>query len=81
VRVPRGTYFALAEISRFGFDDDRAFVEHMIDTVGVAAIPPSYFYRDRRSGRNLVRFAFCKGKAALREAGERLQGLGHGRDG
>ena len=72
VRVPDGTYFALADTSRFGFDDDRAFCEHLIQTVGVAAIPPSYFYHGRRAGRNLLRFAFCKQEDALEEAGQRL---------
>lgn len=75
VVAPRGTYFALADASGLGCTDDRAFVEHMIDTVGVAAIPPSYFYRDRHAGRNLLRFAFCKRRDALREAGERLRKL------
>ena len=29
---------------RFGFDDDMAFVRHLIEKVGVAAIPPCVFY-------------------------------------
>ena len=75
VNTPRGTYFALADISAFGFEDDRAFCESMIRTVGVAAIPPSYFYKNRRAGKNLARFAFCKKIEALREAGECLKNL------
>lgn len=75
VLTPRGTYFALADITPFGFLDDRAFCEHMIRRVGVAAIPPSYFYHRRRAGKNLARFAFCKTKEALREAGRRLKEL------
>lgn len=75
VQVPRGTYFALADHSRFKFDDDRKFCEYLISTVGVAAIPPSYFYLDRRGGKNLARFAFCKDRDSLVEAGKRLQRL------
>ncbi len=75
VLTPRGTYFALADITPFGFDDDRVFCEHMIRSVGVAAIPPSYFYHQRRAGKNLARFAFCKTKEAIIEAGKRLKDL------
>ncbi len=75
VAPPDGTYFALADITPFGFDDDRAFCEHMIESVGVAAIPPSWFWADRRGGRTLMRFAFCKRVEVLEEAGRRLAGL------
>jgi N-succinyldiaminopimelate aminotransferase len=74
--VPRdGTYYTMADITPLGFDDDAAFCRWLPEAVGVAAIPVSAFYRDRREGRNLVRFAFCKRRAVLREAGERLAGL------
>ncbi len=72
---PAGTYFLLADHSRFGAKDDVAFVERLIDEFGVAAIPPSAFYHDATEARHLVRFAFCKDEATLAEALERLRPL------
>ena len=75
VFVPEGTYFMMADHSRFGLGDDVSFVNHLIDEIGVAAIPPSAFYHDKSDARDLVRFAFCKDEGTLREAIERLQRL------
>lgn len=75
VFVPEGTYFMLADHRRFGEEDDVAFVNRLIDEVGVAAIPPSAFYHDKKDGSDLVRFAFCKDEDTLREAVERLSKL------
>ncbi|MHC4992374.1 MAG: aminotransferase class I/II-fold pyridoxal phosphate-dependent enzyme, partial [Planctomycetota bacterium] len=72
---PQGTYFVLADHRRFGFDDDVSFCRHLVTEVGVAAIPPSAFYHDPADGRALVRFAFCKDEAMLREAVKRLARL------
>jgi aminotransferase len=41
----------------------------------VAPVPGSSFFHDPRLGRHLVRFAFCKKLATLREAGARLQAI------
>ncbi len=76
VYPPQGTYFILADHTRFGFEDDVSFCRHLIEHVGVAAIPPSFFYAHPQEGRSLVRFAFCKDEETLREALERLQALG-----
>ncbi len=75
VYPPQGTYFVLADHTRFGYDDDVSFCKHLIESVGVAAIPPSAFYHDPTDGRKLVRFAFCKTETTLREAIERLGAL------
>jgi N-succinyldiaminopimelate aminotransferase len=72
VRPPAGAYFAAADFRAFGFDDDRAFVRHLIEQVGVAAIPPSVFYSDSERPRSWVRFAFCKRMETLKKAVERL---------
>ncbi|MEE3002102.1 MAG: aminotransferase class I/II-fold pyridoxal phosphate-dependent enzyme [Planctomycetota bacterium] len=72
---PEGTYFVLADHSNFGFEDDVAFCRHLIEHVGVAAIPPSAFYNDPTEARSLVRFAFCKTDQVLDEAINRLQSL------
>ncbi|MEX0879716.1 MAG: methionine aminotransferase [Thermoanaerobaculia bacterium] len=72
---PAGTYFACAGFRAFGFDDDRAFVRHLIEKVGVAAIPPSVFYDHPEHGRSYVRFAFCKKQETLERAVKRLEKL------
>jgi N-succinyldiaminopimelate aminotransferase len=73
VRRPAGTYFVMADIRPLGFDDDIAFCRALPERAGVAAIPPSSFYRNRDAGRHLVRFAFCKTDAVLDEAIRRLR--------
>ncbi len=75
VYTPEGTYFLLADHRPFGFSDDVAFVNHVIEHLGVAAIPPSVFYNDPADGAELVRFAFCKSEDTLRSALRRLEGI------
>lgn len=75
VFVPEGTYFMLADHTRFGFADDVAFVRHLIIETGVAAIPPSAFYHRPSDGASLVRFAFCKDEATLAAALDRMARL------
>ncbi len=75
VYIPQGTYFLLADHSRFGFADDVTFVHHLIDQAGVAAIPPSAFYHRKEDAVALVRFAFCKDEPTLEEAIRRLSNL------
>lgn len=76
VSVPSGTYFVMADIAPFGFEDDVAFARYLTAEVGVACIPPSSFYaKDKEEGRRLARFAFCKKMETLREAAERLKTL------
>ncbi|MCA9291838.1 MAG: aminotransferase class I/II-fold pyridoxal phosphate-dependent enzyme [Phycisphaerales bacterium] len=75
LRPPQGTYFVIADHTPFGFESDVAFCRHLVEDIGVAAIPPSVFYDDRAEGRPLVRFAFCKDDATLREALRRLSRL------
>ncbi|MFO0828393.1 MAG: methionine aminotransferase [Phycisphaerales bacterium] len=72
---PQGTYFVMADHTRFGFDDDMAFCRWLVEEIGVAAIPPGSFYQSRADGRSLVRFAFCKRDETLRAAIERLRRL------
>lgn len=75
VYLPQGTYFLMADHRPFGFADDVSFVTHLIEEVGVAAIPPSGFYQDPVDGAELVRFAFCKSEEMLRGALERMKAL------
>jgi aspartate/methionine/tyrosine aminotransferase len=76
VSRPAGGYFVMADHTRFGHGSDTAFVKHLIETVGVAAIPPSAFYHDHpEEGRRLARFAFCKKPETIVEACRRLETL------
>jgi aspartate/methionine/tyrosine aminotransferase len=69
---PRGAYYVMTDISAFGFRDDVAFAEHLVQKIGVACVPGSSFYRDPRDGARQVRFAFCKKPETLDEAARRL---------
>jgi aspartate/methionine/tyrosine aminotransferase len=69
---PRGAYYVMTDIGKFGFSDDVAFTKYLVSEVGVAAVPGSSFYRDPRDGAQQVRFAFCKKDATLDEAATRL---------
>jgi N-succinyldiaminopimelate aminotransferase len=69
---PEGTYYVSIDISRLGFEDDLAFCRYLTTEVGVAAIPASFFFKDRRAGKNLVRFCFCKKDETLDRAIARL---------
>jgi aspartate/methionine/tyrosine aminotransferase len=70
-----GTYFLMADHSPLRRGDDRAFCKHLIEEVGVAAIPPSVFYNRPELGRSLVRFAYCKQTKTMDEAIARLRNL------
>ncbi len=73
--VPEGSYFILADFTKFGFDDDVEFCKYLATEIKVAAIPPTSFYFNKEYGVNLVRFAFCKKEETLAAAADRLQKL------
>jgi len=70
---PNGAYYVMTDISGFGFKDDLSFVRHMIENVGVAAVPGSSFFLDSNAGTALIRFCFCKKYETLEKAGDRLR--------
>ncbi|TAM81887.1 MAG: aminotransferase class I/II-fold pyridoxal phosphate-dependent enzyme [Acidobacteria bacterium] len=72
---PSGAYYIMTDISRFGFSDDIEFTRHLIEDVGVAAVPGSSFYSDGGLGRQQIRFTFCKKQDTLDEAARRLNKL------
>jgi aspartate/methionine/tyrosine aminotransferase len=69
---PRGAYYVMADISAFGFPDDLACVRHLIEHVGVAAVPGSSFFSAPAAGSRFVRFCFCKKYETLESAGALL---------
>jgi aminotransferase len=72
---PYGAYYIMTDIRGFGFSDDIEFTRHLIENVGVAAVPGSSFYSDRSLGSQQVRFTFCKKDSTLDEAACRLKKL------
>jgi aminotransferase len=73
--LPAGAYYIMAGFEDLGFDgDDTAFATHLIEHVGVAAVPGSSFYRGS-AGANFVRFTFSKSDETLAEAARRLQSM------
>jgi aspartate/methionine/tyrosine aminotransferase len=52
--------------------DDVGFARELIETRGVAAIPPSVFYARPPGPLPWLRFAFCKRDETLRHAAAQL---------
>lgn len=67
---PQGTYFVLADISPFGFEDDWAFCRWLAKEIGVAAVPGSSFFAEPI--HHLIRLNFAKRPETLHQAGQRL---------
>jgi aspartate/methionine/tyrosine aminotransferase len=73
---PRGAYYVMADFSMLSKnDDDVTFTRHLIETVGVAAVPGSSFFGNPQDGVRFIRFCFPKKYGTLREAEERLSQL------
>jgi aminotransferase len=70
---PRGAYYIMTDITKFGYPDDTQFVHHLIKDVGVAAVPGSSFFENPKNGHKMVRFCFCKKYETLKEAQIRLR--------
>jgi methionine transaminase len=67
----RGTYFQIMDYSAISDEGDGAFARRLTIEHGVAAIPPSVFYRHGDDHR-VLRFCFAKRDETLAEAAERL---------
>ncbi len=75
---PEGAYYAMADISAFGFRNDVEFARHLVEKVGVACVPGSSFFETKEVGAQWVRFCFCKKEETLEGARERLKRLRRG---
>lgn len=73
--VPKGAYYIMCDISAYGFADDVAFCRHLVEDIGVGAVPGSSFFSDPADGAHLIRFCFAKKPETLEAAAERLQRL------
>jgi aspartate/methionine/tyrosine aminotransferase len=72
---PRGAYYVMTDISRFGFANDVEFAQYLVKEIGIACVPGSSFYKHPKDGSRHVRFAFCKRPETLDQAAKRLQKL------
>src|ERR1700680_848902 len=72
---PRGAYYIMTDITRFGAADDVSFARELVQKIGIAVVPGSSFYNDAADGARQVRFTFCKKEETLSAAAERLSHL------
>ena len=75
VMTPQGAYYVMCGVSDRGYPTDVDFCRHLIEDVGVAAVPGSSFYSDPASGRDLIRFTFCKREETMALAEQRMRAL------
>ncbi len=78
-RLPEGTYFVMADFSDVFDGDDIEFARYLTSEIGVACIPPTFFYCTGHAhmASTQARFAFCKSDEMLRQVAERLAKLRH----
>jgi methionine aminotransferase len=69
-----GSYFQTVSYERISDMPDMEFAEYLTKEYGVATIPISAFYRDRKDDK-LIRFCFAKKEETLSKAMERLSKL------
>jgi aminotransferase len=73
--LPKGAYYVMCDISRFGFESDLAFCQYLVEDIGVAAVPGSSFFSKPADGRQLIRFCFAKRPETLQAAAGKLERL------
>lgn len=73
--TPKGAYYIMCAIDAFDFRDDVDMCRHLVEEIGVAAVPGSSFFSDPGAGRNLIRFCFAKKEETMELAAERLERL------
>ena len=76
--TPFGAYYIMCDISGFDFANDTAMAKHLVEEIGVGAVPGSSFFSTPGQGENLIRFCFAKKPATLIAAGEKLERLKRG---
>jgi aminotransferase len=76
--TPFGAYYIMCDIGAFDFSDDVAMAMHLVEKIGVGAVPGASFFSKPGDGTNLIRFCFAKEPATLIAAGERLELLRKG---
>ena len=72
--VPRGAYYVLADIRRFGCATSKAAAMQLLERARIASVPGTSFYTGP-VGETLTRFCFAKEDDVLEEAARRLRAL------
>ena len=71
---PEGAYYIMTDASELmalsGQTNDVDFAHWMIREIGVATVPGSSFYLDKRDGATKVRFCYCKKPETLQLASD-----------
>lgn len=70
---PQGAYYVMVDISEFGYDSDLDFCVDLIKNVGVAAVPGSSFFKEKKN--RYIRFHFAKKDETLFAALNRLKDM------
>lgn len=73
--IPRGAYYVMADIRGFQFENDIEFCRHLVQDIGVAAVPGSSFFASPEAGSQWIRFCFAKKPETIAAAAERLTRL------
>jgi len=71
IRPSEGTYFQLLDYSEISDEKDTDYAIRLTKEVGVAAIPVSVFYHNKKDDR-LLRFCFAKADETMEMAAEKL---------
>jgi len=69
---PEGAYYVMADISSFGFANDREAALSLVRDAKVAGVPGSSFYLNQTGGDHWIRFCFCKREETLTAAAQKL---------
>ena len=75
---PHGAYYLFADyrgVPDLGHLEPMAAAIHLIERVGVAAVPGDNFYGASAEGSRYLRFAFCRSRTTLGAAADRLRRL------
>jgi aspartate/methionine/tyrosine aminotransferase len=81
---PRGAYYIMTDVSRMDLPAvrrsasesyDVSFAKYLVETIGVAVVPGSSFYKNAQNGASQIRFTFCKKEETLAAAEQRLSKL------
>ena len=78
ITEPRGAYYLFADyrgVRSIGHLAPMPAAVHLIESVGVAAVPGDNFYAQSAAGSRYLRFAFCRSRDSLGAAAQRLQRL------
>jgi aspartate/methionine/tyrosine aminotransferase len=76
--LPKGAYYIMCDIGSWGYANDVEFSRFLVKDIGVATVPGSSFFNDPATGKDIIRFTFCKKEETLAAAEERLKKLRKG---